>query len=479
MARGKASRQAKRASASSDAQEGAPLKGKKLKDKCIKDGQLGARRRGRRQHSYDEGDVAAELRLVGLRVKEVAADGNCFFHSCCDQVEGEGGAHLAFRRRVVDYMTQHREQFEPFIEDDEPFDKYVKRMGKEGTWAGHLELQAASLVLGANISIYQAGQPIWRITNFPDEGAPLLHLSYHDGMHWNSVRAADDFSSGPPAPVRVAAAPADPTALAARQRAWGEAEAARVAAGTGCRDPGRVERALEASRGDVGAAIEALIERLGQEEQGGDGGSSAQPSACDPSSSGGGGDTGEEQQEEQQVEQQARSTSREALRAGGGSGQPSASGRVVPAAEVVRLRLVCSEPSTEAAAVRGAAAAAAAAGVRVELMVEGEGASSGPGPPGSDGSEDEGEGGRGRRPGKPAGKKGGKRGAVVGGPARRNKPCPCGSREKFKNCCGRNRGRGRAGGGAAAAAGEGDEGEGGPSAEQASVLATKLQQLHI
>lgn len=32
--------------------------------------------------------------------------------------------------------------------------------------AGHLELQATSLLLERNICIYQSGQPVWRISNF-------------------------------------------------------------------------------------------------------------------------------------------------------------------------------------------------------------------------------------------------------------------------------------------------------------------------
>lgn len=53
-------------------------------------------------------------------------------------------------------------------EDDEPFESYVRRMSKDGAWAGHLEVQAASLLLQRNISVYQAGQPVWHIRNFPD-----------------------------------------------------------------------------------------------------------------------------------------------------------------------------------------------------------------------------------------------------------------------------------------------------------------------
>lgn len=45
--------------------------------------------------------------------------------------------------------------FEPFIEDEVPFEEYCESMSKDGTWAGHMELQAASLVTGSNICIHR------------------------------------------------------------------------------------------------------------------------------------------------------------------------------------------------------------------------------------------------------------------------------------------------------------------------------------
>lgn len=45
--------------------------------------------------------------------------------------------------------------FEPFIEDDVQFDEYCQSMEKEGTWAGHMELQAASLVTHCDICIHR------------------------------------------------------------------------------------------------------------------------------------------------------------------------------------------------------------------------------------------------------------------------------------------------------------------------------------
>ena len=95
-------------------------------------------------------------------------------------------------------MKNNQDQFEPFVEDDEPFDDYIERMAEEGTWAGNLELQAASCELGVNIRVYQAGERPWTVKNFPEESAPLLHLSYHDGIHYNSVRLLNDYGTGRP-----------------------------------------------------------------------------------------------------------------------------------------------------------------------------------------------------------------------------------------------------------------------------------------
>lgn len=41
-------------------------------------------------------------------------------------------------------------------------------MGGDGAWAGHLELHAASVLLQHNVSVYQAGQPVWHIRNFQE-----------------------------------------------------------------------------------------------------------------------------------------------------------------------------------------------------------------------------------------------------------------------------------------------------------------------
>ena len=75
------------------------------------------------------------------------------------------------------------------------------------------------------------------------------------------MRAAGDFSPGPPQPVMAAARQATSTeqaAAAAAARAWGRAEEDAVALGTGCFDDREaVQLALKDARGSIDQAWEA------------------------------------------------------------------------------------------------------------------------------------------------------------------------------------------------------------------------------
>ena len=52
-------------------------------------------------------------------------------------------------------MRTNPDDFAPFVEDDESFDRYLDRMESEGTWGGNMELQALSMALKRNIVLHQ------------------------------------------------------------------------------------------------------------------------------------------------------------------------------------------------------------------------------------------------------------------------------------------------------------------------------------
>ncbi|XP_017976184.1 PREDICTED: OTU domain-containing protein 3 isoform X2 [Theobroma cacao] len=220
----------------------------------------------------------AQLDALGLQIIQVTADGNCFFRALADQLEGDEEQHGKYRSMVVQYIVKNREMFEPFIEDDVPFDEYCQSMEKDGTWAGHMELQAASLVIRRNICIHRNMSPRWYIKNFDGRGALMVHLSYHDEEHYNSVRLKEDPCNGPAMPIIITAdaeiSASTNQAKAAVSKPKGAAgkdsintgSIKLVLAGSGCESAEKVEQVLLQVDGDVDAAIEFLVAEQGTED---------------------------------------------------------------------------------------------------------------------------------------------------------------------------------------------------------------------
>lgn len=228
-----------------------------------------------------QGDIAdfrAQLDTLGLKIIQVTADGNCFFRALGDQLEGNEEEHEKYRDMTIKFIRNYRDMFEPFIEDDVPFDDYCKSMEKDGTWAGHMELQAASLVTHSNICIHRHMSPRWYIQNFDNRDSRMLHLSYHDGEHYNSIRLKEDSCSGPACPIIIKAdadlsAKSRESIAAAKSKGdtgWNMVQVGSVKvvmAGSGCDNREKVEQVLRQVDGDVDAAIEFLIAEKGSEDQ--------------------------------------------------------------------------------------------------------------------------------------------------------------------------------------------------------------------
>ena len=51
---------------------------------------------------------------------------NCLFRALADQLEGDMAEHSKHRQETVRFMVDHRDDFEPFVEDDVPFDRHSK-----------------------------------------------------------------------------------------------------------------------------------------------------------------------------------------------------------------------------------------------------------------------------------------------------------------------------------------------------------------
>ncbi len=98
-------------------------------------------------------------------------------------------------------MAAHGDLFQPFFyEGASTFESYMGTMRRDGEWGGNLELQAVSLCYCVSIIVHQLGSRPWAIQH--ETSARAIHLSYHDGDHYASIRLRLYlFSSSPAYPV--------------------------------------------------------------------------------------------------------------------------------------------------------------------------------------------------------------------------------------------------------------------------------------
>jgi OTU-like cysteine protease len=142
---------------------------------------------------------AVHLGRKGLCVRDVEADGSCMFRAVSDQLYGDETHHYELRKRCVKYMVDHSADFAPFVDDSKSFSDYTAHMLHDGIWGGNVELQALSMVLRANIYIHTVDGANFEIRNHLFDNAPCLHLSYHHGQHYASVRPIAFAQAGTPA----------------------------------------------------------------------------------------------------------------------------------------------------------------------------------------------------------------------------------------------------------------------------------------
>ncbi|NWW71222.1 OTUD3 protein, partial [Climacteris rufus] len=207
---------------------------------------------------------------------------NCLFRALGDQLEGHSRNHLQHRQETVDYMVRQREDFEPFVEDDVPFDKHVTNLAKPGTFAGNDAIVAFARNNQMNVVIHQLNAPLWQIRGTGRSDARELHVAYSCGEHYDSVRSISDDSEAP-AYLRMEMLCKNNSNKAEEVKSQkGDSEdetevevedaVQKVCNATGCSDIDLVSHVLEVEDYNVESAIFAILqvkegEGIGTEEQ--------------------------------------------------------------------------------------------------------------------------------------------------------------------------------------------------------------------
>ena len=111
----------------------------------------------------DFSSLNTQLGTMGLTLKQIPGDGNCLFRALGDQLFGNSNDHLIHRTQVVSYMRQHRDDFEPFVEDDLSFDAHLSNLEENGTFAGNDSIVAFARKHCLTVVIHQLNKPLWQI----------------------------------------------------------------------------------------------------------------------------------------------------------------------------------------------------------------------------------------------------------------------------------------------------------------------------
>ncbi|XP_042204290.1 OTU domain-containing protein 3-like [Homarus americanus] len=95
-------------------------------------------------------------------------------------------------------MRQNRNDFEPFVEDDVPFERHLSNLAELGTYGGNDCIVAFARLHEVVVVIHQLNAPLWQICGREGKkNMAELHISYHNGDHYNSVRRIGDCTSSP------------------------------------------------------------------------------------------------------------------------------------------------------------------------------------------------------------------------------------------------------------------------------------------
>lgn len=134
----------------------------------------------------------------GLKIRKMMGDGNCLFRAFADQVEGSESNHSLYRTKIVQHVTDHKDEYAIFHEQEEEktFDERLKKLKKNGTYGGQESLVAFARVFKRVVFVHQPDEKITlQLPPWPDVDSSRfkqVHILYTGGNHYDSIRFVND-----------------------------------------------------------------------------------------------------------------------------------------------------------------------------------------------------------------------------------------------------------------------------------------------
>jgi hypothetical protein len=138
---------------------------------------------------FDRMDAEMEKNMLagGKEIVNILEDGNCLFRSVAQAIYSDQERHMDVRSACMDYIQDHKEDFELFL--CEEFDSYVARKRREREYGSEIELMAISCQLQRPIHVYRYSDVPTTQYEPVLTGSPIpISLSYHRNVHYNLLQ---------------------------------------------------------------------------------------------------------------------------------------------------------------------------------------------------------------------------------------------------------------------------------------------------
>jgi OTU domain-containing protein 6 len=159
------------------------------------------------QREQELAAMKAQMEKLGLSEIQIQPDGHCLFSACAHSLppdllapqasEVKQQPYQKVRQAAADFMAEHPDDFEAFME--ESLASYARKIRDTAEWGGQLELQAISRSYKVGINVLRANGQIEKISPGldGDERQDPIWLAYYQhsfglGEHYNALRTKNE-----------------------------------------------------------------------------------------------------------------------------------------------------------------------------------------------------------------------------------------------------------------------------------------------
>lgn len=131
--------------------------------------------------------------LYGYQSKDVARDGNCFFHAIADQINEQKidcnirVNHKSLRALAIDFIVKHPDDYRDYLDEHErDLDFFISKNIIFGTWVDHIMISALSRALNMTIAIVRSDGSDPTVIKQAEPIATLV-IGHEVGYHYQSL----------------------------------------------------------------------------------------------------------------------------------------------------------------------------------------------------------------------------------------------------------------------------------------------------